>query len=91
MGKKTVPYFAEFDIALVQIESNYCKVTVRTTSSRVHDGKEIGIHGGWAARSKSVPPILAEESNVVARIESQLKASAIPKGNGLQIPKDPAR
>jgi hypothetical protein len=71
-GKKIVPYFAHFDIRLDPTGTNQCKATVTTISAHIQDGKEIGIHGGWAWRAKNAPPIPQEEKNVLLRIESQL-------------------
>jgi hypothetical protein len=71
-GKKMVAYYAEFELTVEPAGTNSCKVTVTTISASVPDGKEIGIHGGWAVHSRKVPPILTEETNVLSRIERQL-------------------
>jgi len=72
VGKEMVPYFAEFDLRANPLATNRWEITVRTTASWVHAGKEVGIHGGWAAHSKHIPPVLQEETNVLVRIERQL-------------------
>jgi hypothetical protein len=87
IGKKNVPYFAEFDITVREIATNQCDITVRTISAWVHDGKEIGIHGGWAVHSKHIPPVLQEETNVLLRIEIQLHSMQM--GDLMPLPPTP--
>lgn len=86
-GGKSLPYFAHFEIRLDQETTNRCKVTVRTISSFVHNGKEIGVHGGWAWGAKNVAPVLQEETNVLARIDSQLQR--IQSGDLRPLPPTP--
>ena len=74
-GKKLVPYFAQFDITASPISTNRCKLVVITTSSWVHDGREIGIHGGWAAHAVDVDPVPQEETNLLKQIEAHLIAA----------------
>ena len=74
LGNKTVSYYPEFNLIANQIASNKCKITVRTISAWIPDGKEIGIHGGLAGHAKHVRPIMAEETNVLNQIEIQLGA-----------------
>jgi hypothetical protein len=71
-GKRVLPYFAQFDLRVQEVSSNQSRVCVTTTSAWVRDGKEIGIHGGWAWHTKAVPPIHQEETNIVLRVQAQL-------------------
>jgi hypothetical protein len=71
-GKEVLPYFAEFDIVANQLTTNQCQILVSTISSWVTDGKEPGIHGGWAAHGRKVPPLLLEETNVLLEISKAL-------------------
>ena len=73
-GSKMLPYFAQFDITLNQVFTNQCKITITTISDWVPYGKEIGIHGGWVGSTKHIPPVLAEETNVLLEIETHLQA-----------------
>jgi len=73
-GQKTVPYYAHFEITASPLGTNSCKVSVVTISATIPDGKEIGIHGGWAVHMKHIPPVFEEETNVLLRIEKQLLA-----------------
>ncbi len=73
-GKTRVPYHAQFLIVADQIVTNRCRVTVTTISALIPHGREIGIHGGWAVHMKDIPPVLAEETNVLSRIETQLRS-----------------
>lgn len=73
-GKKLIPYFAQFDIIARQIASNQCTVTIRTMSAWIPDGKELGLHGGWAGHSKHVPPIMEEETNLLSQIAMEMRA-----------------
>jgi len=70
---KMVSYFPEFDITAKQLVTNQCKITVRTISAWIPDGKEIGIHGGLSGHAKHIPPILQEETNVLSQIEMELR------------------
>jgi hypothetical protein len=72
--KSTVPYYADFLITAEQHATNRCRITVATTSAQIPDGREIGIHGGWAVHMKDIAPILEEETNVLSRFERQLDA-----------------
>jgi hypothetical protein len=72
-GNKTLPYFAQFNITLHEAGSNVCKISVVTVSSRVRDGKEPGVHGGWAWHNVHVSPLPSEETNVLDRIDKQLR------------------
>ena len=54
-----VPYVAYFYIATFPVDSNRTKVQVRTVLAKVIDGKEVGVHGGWANHDRVVPPVLA--------------------------------
>jgi hypothetical protein len=72
-GKKTLPYFAQFHITAEPVGTNQCKIAVRTLKSWVHDGKEIGIHGGWAHHDVDVPPVLQEETNLLFQIARELR------------------
>ena len=72
-GKKTLPYFAAFHISVESAGSNQCRLGVRTLSSWVHNGKEIGIHGGWAHHAMDVAPLLQEETNLLFQIARELR------------------
>jgi hypothetical protein len=72
-GKKSVPYYADFDIAVNSISTNQCRIVVRTTSAWIPGGLEIGIHSGWARGAKNIPPILQEETNVLSQIEMEMR------------------
>jgi hypothetical protein len=72
-GKKTLPYFAQFHITAEPVGTDRCKIAVRTLSSWVSEGKEIGIHGGWAGHAVHVPPVLQEETNILLQIARELR------------------
>ena len=74
-GKNWVPYVAYFYIVATPMATNQTTVTVRTIIAEVIDGTEFGWHGGTALHHRKVPPIRREEENVLARIETELKAS----------------
>jgi hypothetical protein len=76
---KMVPHIGTFHIALQSLASNPTAVFVRTIDSRVINGKEIGVHGGWANHEVDVPPALSEETNVLMAIANALGAQ---KGAG---------
>jgi hypothetical protein len=72
-GKKTLPYFAIFHIAAEPLGTNQCKIAVRTLNSWVGEGKEVGIHGGWAGHAVDVAPVLKEETNLLLQIARELR------------------
>ena len=67
-----VPYRPYFYIGLTSIGSNQTRVNVRTLLAEVDDGKEPGIHGGWAVRTRKVKPVRQEEQNVLDAIAVEL-------------------
>ena len=69
------------------VASNQCQIGIKTISSWVHDGKEIGIHGGWASHPKNVAPLREAETNVLVRIASQLHS--MRKGDPTPLPPTP--
>ncbi len=70
----TLPYVAYFSICCAATGNDHSKVTVRTTRSEVIDGKEPGLHGGWANHYRKVPPVQREEDNVLGAIGAALDA-----------------
>jgi len=80
-----VPYVAYFHIELQPAGSGITRVTVRTIKSDVIDGKEPGIHGGWADHHRAVPPVRQEEENILRRICDQLNR----KGPRISIDPEP--
>lgn len=79
----SVPYRACFNITTKAIDSTNTSVTVRTIFAKVIDGKEIGVHGGWANHERDVPPVKAEEENVLVAISNSVAAL---KGDGESHP-----
>ena len=73
-NKQMLQYSAHFLIHAEQLATNQCKVTVTTISASVPLGREIGMHGGWAVHMKNIPPVMAEETNVLSRIDRQLRS-----------------
>lgn len=73
-NKQMLQYSAQFLIHAEQLTINQCKVIVTTIEASVPHGREIGIHGGWAVHMKNIPPVLEEETNVLSRIDAQLRS-----------------
>jgi len=70
---KSVPYIACFNIATKPLDNTQAAVTVRTVFSKVTDGKEASIHiVGMANHDRDVPPVKAEEENVLDAISNAL-------------------
>ena len=69
---KVTPYFPYFYITISQLESNKINVSVRTVLAQIIDGRETGVHGGWANHYRSVPPVRQEEENILTVISNQL-------------------
>lgn len=88
MGKKSLPYFAQFEISVTPISSNRCDVLITTISCYVRDGREIGVHGGWAWHAKRIAPLHSEETNVLAEIGSALTHLQSGKSNSLSSTPD---
>jgi hypothetical protein len=86
-GKTMVPYYAQLLVAAEQLLTDQCRVTVTTISASIPHGREIGIHGGWAVHMKHIPPVLEEETNVLSRIERQLRS--IQAGHSEPLPATP--
>jgi hypothetical protein len=76
---KTVPYIAYFNIATKRLDASNTTVTVRTISPAVIDGEETGVHGGWARHERDVPPVKAEEENVLNAISNALVGLRTPQ------------
>ena len=76
--KRRLPYIAYFHIVAVPNDTNGTTVTVRTVLAEVIDGREPGIHGGWANHHRKVPPIRQEEENVLAAIAKELSSIKKP-------------
>ena len=72
VGNRKVPYVAYFHFEISPLGTSRTKVTVRTISSGVIDGKEISVHGGWANHYRKVPPIRQEEENLLLAIAEEL-------------------
>lgn len=72
-----MPYIACFHITTEPVEGLHARVMVQTVFARVIDGKELGIHGGWANHEREVPPVQREEKNILDAI-----ARAIAQGEG---------
>ena len=72
VGKKLAPYISYFHVVVTPLNSNETKVTVLTILSEVIDGKEIGVHSGWANHYRKVFPVRREEENVFVAISKQL-------------------
>jgi len=80
LGKQRVPYVAYFHVEITVLDTDQTKVTVRTISSEVIDGKEIfSVHGGTANHYRTVPPVRQEEENVLMAILEEL-AKERPSG-----------
>jgi hypothetical protein len=75
---KTVPYIAYFNITTKPVNQSNTMVTIRTIFPKVVDGEETGIHGGWARHERDVPPVKAEEENVLNAISNALVALRTP-------------
>jgi hypothetical protein len=73
-NKAMVPYSARFLITAEQLVTNQVVVTVTTSSASIPDGREIGLHGGWAVHMKHIAPVPEQETNVLSRIQSQLRS-----------------
>jgi hypothetical protein len=63
-------YIACFNITTRSLDGSNTTVTVRTEFAQVIDGKEVGVHGGWADHGRDVPPVKAEEENVLNAISN---------------------
>jgi hypothetical protein len=61
-------YHGYLFIGATLIASNQTKVVVRTIVAEAINGKEPGIHGGWAFHFQKIPPNLQEETNVLTEI-----------------------
>jgi hypothetical protein len=70
--EKWVPYTACFNITVSYVDTSLTRVTVRTVFSYVIDGRELGVHGGWANHSRAVPGIQQEEDSVLVSISNAL-------------------
>jgi hypothetical protein len=87
VGKKSLPYFAQFEMFVTPIKTNRCAVFVTTVSCYVRDGKEIGVHGGWAWHAKRIPPLQSEETNLLVEIGKAL--STLQSGKPGSLPPTP--
>ena len=67
-------YHAFFHVVVVPLAANQTKVLVRTVCAQAVDGKEPGVHGGWAFHFKEITPDPVEEQNVLAAIANELNA-----------------
>ena len=74
----SVPYTACFNITTSSVDSSHTRVSVRTVFAKVTDGKEIGVHGGWANHERDVPPVQVEEDNVLIAVSNALLAQRVP-------------
>jgi len=75
---KVVPYRPYFYIVTSAVDVSHTKVVVRTILANVIDGKEFGIHGGWANHERDVPPVQAEEDNLLEAISNAIVISYNP-------------
>jgi hypothetical protein len=73
---RVLPYFASFYVETEPVSENRTKVTVRTISSGVPDGRETGVHGGVAGHVRNIAPLRQEEENVLIQILAYLE---VPK------------
>ena len=73
-NKQRLPYNAQFLIHAEQVATNQCEVKVTTIRASIPHGKELGMHLTWVNHYKDIPPVLAEEANILARIEMQLQS-----------------
>ncbi len=73
---KVVPYFPYFYITISQLGSNKVNVDVRTVLAQVIDGRETGVHGGWANHYRNVLSVRQEEENVLIVISNQMNSRA---------------
>jgi len=76
---KSVPYTACFNITTKSLDNTKTAVTVRTFLSKVIDGKESPIQGGWVNHYRDVPPVKAEEENVLNAISNALAKSRLSR------------
>jgi hypothetical protein len=74
----SVPYTAYFYLTTTPVDSSHTSVSVRTILAKVTDGKEVGVHGGWANHERNVPPVKAEEDNVLIAVSNAVGALHIP-------------
>ena len=72
---QVAPYRASFYVETTPAGTNHTKVTVYTIGSRVLDGQEPGVHGGWANHYRDIPPLRQEEENILAQIAAQFEVS----------------
>ncbi len=72
-GTVELPYRAYFYIGLTSTGTNATMVTVRTIQAEVIDGKEPGVHEGWAMHFRKIPPVRQEEENILEAITAELR------------------
>ena len=72
LGKRELCYYTYFYIMTRPLGTNQTELVVRSFGSEVLDGREPGIHGGWAGHWRRVPPVRREEENVLAEISARL-------------------
>jgi hypothetical protein len=73
---RVLPYVASFYVETEPVSTGHTKVTVRTISSGVPDGRETGVHGGVAGHIRNIPPLRQEEENILTQISAYLE---VPK------------
>jgi hypothetical protein len=80
-------YQGYFHIVVTPVTTNQTKVIVRTIKAEAVDGKEPGLHGGWAFHFREIHPVPQEETNILVAIAAQLRASNVPSANRSNGPK----
>jgi hypothetical protein len=78
----TVPYSPVFHITTQEFGNQRSKVKVQTVSSEVTDGKEPGVHGGWANHVRAVKPVKAEEEAVIEHLRENIRAASTKMHSG---------
>ena len=85
---KAVPYSANFDIKLRQLDDAHCFVAVTTINSEIWEGKGTSIHGvaGW--RTRPFPVVSLEETNVLSEIKLSLQLVRSNKTGSMPLTPD---
>lgn len=68
----SVPYYATFHLTTEKMDLSHTKFCVLTLRASVDDGKEPGVHGGWANHRRDVPPVRSEEESIISAVSNAL-------------------
>ena len=61
-----------FHVVVTPAATNETQVVVRTLWAEAVDGREPGVHGGWAFHFRKIPPDPQQERNVLWAVAEQL-------------------